>query len=77
MVERVKVIYDGKEVWGYLYRRLAKYVKVVKVKDRTYKYVRKTIIFRVPIDLENNDFIIIPVPKGFQAKEVKLEVSKH
>ena len=33
IVERVKVIYDGKEVWGYLYRRLAKYVKVVKVKD--------------------------------------------
>lgn len=76
MVERVRIIYDGKVTWGYLYRKLSNYVKVVRAKERTYKYVRKTIIFRVPLDLENNDFIIVPVPKGFRAKEVKIVVTK-
>jgi len=70
----IKVVVGGKVVWGFLYDKVSKYIKQTRYKNKVYKYEAKTIVFRVPRDLEDCKFIIIPLDKNAKVKKVKLEI---
>lgn len=61
--KKVKVFVEGRESYGYLYED-GRFEKLkVRHGNLVYEYLRKTIVFRVPRDLEDKAFLIVPLDK--------------
>lgn len=74
VVEKVRVVINGSVVWGYRYSKLREDVKTTTSGSVVYRYKRKVLVFKVPRDLENNDFLIIPIPKDLKPRKIELRI---
>jgi len=60
---KVKVVIDDKVEYAYLYPEATPERQRVKHHNLVYEYIRKRIVFRVPRDLEDKAFLIVPLDK--------------
>ena len=73
---KVKVIVDDKLGYAYLYPEATPERQRVKHHNLIYEYIRKRIVFRVPRDLEDKAFLIVPLDRDLLAKEKLLILVK-
>ena len=73
---KVKVVVDDKVGYAYLYPEATPEKQRVRHHNLVYEYIRKRIVFRVPRDLEDKAFLIVPLDRDLLAKEKLLILVK-
>ena len=73
---KVKVVVDDKVGYAYLYPEATPEKQRVRHHNLVYEYIRKRIVFRVPRDLEDRAFLIVPLDRELLSKDKVLILVK-